>query len=114
MTEPEKSDTEVLVEKIKINKVRSVITEFLEKSQDDFEEYLCYEKYGAEKFKKGKYTLDAEDKEMQRRLSNKNFSSALKSLLQDTQEAIPILEILVETDSEEEVRSWAKALLTKL
>ena len=51
---------------------------------------------------------------MQRRLSNKNFSSALKSLLPDSQEAIPILESLSKTDSEEEVRSWAKALLARI
>ncbi|MBK5113574.1 MAG: hypothetical protein KGD59_10820 [Candidatus Heimdallarchaeota archaeon] len=114
MTEPEKNETEVLVAKIKVNKVRSVITECLEKTQEDFEDYLCYEKYGAKKFKNGKYTLDADDKEMQRRLQNKNFTTALKSLLQEPQEALPILESLSTTDSEEEVRSWAKALLSRI
>jgi hypothetical protein len=114
MTEPEKTDKEILVEKIKINKIRAIITENIEKTQEDFEEYLCYEKYGSKKFKSGNYTLDSDDKEMQRRLKNKNFSSALKSIRLDSQEATPILEVLVENDSDEEVRSWAKTLLTKL
>jgi len=114
MTKPEKTETDILVEKIKVNKIRTLITECIEKTQEDFEEYLCYEKYGSEKFKNGNYTLDADDKEMQRSLNNRNFNSALKSIRQDSQEAKPILEVLVKSDSDEEVRSWAKNLLANL
>ncbi len=114
MTEQEKDETEVLVEKLKVNKVRTIITDCLEKSQEDFDEYLCYGKYGSEKFKNGDYTLDAEDKEMQRRLHSKSFTAALKSLLQDSQEVKPIIEELSKNDSDDEVRSWAKAFLAKL
>ncbi|TET27915.1 MAG: hypothetical protein E3J70_10915 [Candidatus Heimdallarchaeota archaeon] len=114
MAEPEKNETEVLVEKLKINKVRTIITDSLEKSQEDFEEYLCYGKYGSEKFKKGDYTLDADDKEMQRKLHSKNFTKALKTLLQDSLEVKPIIEELSKNDSDDEVRSWAKSLLAKL
>ena len=114
MTDLEKNETEVLVAKLKVNKVRTIITDSLEKSQEDFDEYLCYGKYGSEKFKKGDYTLDAEDKEMQRRLHSKSFTMVLKSLLQDSQEVKPVIEELSKNDSDDEVRSWAKALLAKL
>ena len=114
MTEQEKNETEILVEKLKVNKVRTVITDCLEKSQEDFEEYLCYGKYGSEKFKNGDYTLDAEDKEMQRSLHSKSFTMALKSLLQDSQDVKPVIEELSKNDSDDEVRSWAKSLLAKM
>ena len=51
---------------------------------------------------------------MQRRLHSKSFTAALKSLLQDSQEVKPIIEELSKNDSDDEVRSWAKAILAKL
>ena len=114
MTEQDKNETEVLVEKLKVNKVRTVITECLEKSQEDFEEYLCYGKYGSDKFKKGDYTLDAEDKEMQRRIHSKSFTMALKTFMQDSQDVKPVIEDLSKSETDDEVRSWAKSLLAKL
>ncbi len=114
MTELEKHENEVLIAKIRVNKIRNILLHYAEKTQDDFDHYLCYEKYGSAKFKKKKYSLDKEDIAEQSKIKSKNFKLAFKELFENATEHKPILEELSKNDSDEEIRDWAKSLLVKL
>ena len=114
MTELEKHENEELIEKMKVNKIRNLLMHYVEKTQEDFDHYLCYEKYGSEKFKKKKYTLDKEDIAEQSKIKSINFKLAFKELFENSAEHKPILENLSKNDTDDEIRDWAKSLLVKL
>ncbi|MGC9781413.1 MAG: hypothetical protein HZR80_19380 [Candidatus Heimdallarchaeota archaeon] len=114
MTELEKHENEVLIEKMRATKIRNLLLHYIEKTQDDFDHYLCYEKYGSAKFKKKKYTLDKEDLAEQSKIKSRNFKLVFKELFEKATEQKPILEVLSKNDSNDKIRDWAKSLLVKL
>lgn len=95
----------------KKEEIRKIIAEHIEEIGNKFDDFLCYEKYGEEKFLAPGFRPTEEDYERRKLYVADEFSNAAQKIKQMGEEAISILKELSQTESNPDIKDWASRIL---
>jgi len=89
-----------------------IIKKYISKVEDDFDDYLCYEKYGQKKFlSKGFYPTEEDFEYKKKVIYPRALNDAIVEIkiLKDPKE---FLEIIAKQNDNSDIKDWASIILS--
>ncbi len=93
-------------EKEQKDEIRNIIKKHMEAIGDRFDDYLCYQKYGEERFLSEGFRPTEEDFKERERIAAEQLDAARIEIRKLGEEVKSILKEIAEKDSNPDVRDW--------
>lgn len=98
----------------KKEEIKKIISEHIDEISNKFDDFLCYEKYGVEKFLAPGFKPTEEDYERKKQIDAFEFSIAAQKIKEMGKEILPILEDLSQNESNLEIKDWTSIILQEM
>ncbi len=91
--------------------IRIILQKRLDAISSEFDDYLCYRKYGVERFLSEGFQPTDEDFKVRKSIVEEQLAAAGTEIEKMGEDFKPILKEIAEKDSNPDVRDWASKLL---
>ncbi|MCE7744380.1 MAG: hypothetical protein GPJ52_04525 [Candidatus Heimdallarchaeota archaeon] len=90
--------------------IRKILTDHHDSILSDFDDYLCYQKYGEEKFLKGDFKIDDDDRKILSKINQEHKQTAARKIKDKGDEAIKVLKEIITTEGYAGIKDFANEI----
>jgi len=94
--------------------VIKILTEHLEAISSDFDDYLCYYKYGKEKFLKADFKIDEDDRKVRNDIYRDHLGHAAKKISDKGEDAEKILKEIISSEGYPNIKNFASEVYQQI